>query len=208
MSEVVYLSWNEVIGHCYRLALSIAKSGFKPDAIIAVLRGGLVPALVISDVLNVSEFYAVRAKHWGVAKEIYEKPLLEQLPPDVIKDRKVLVVDEVADTGKTLAEVVKALKSIGVLEARTAVIHLKSSSIYIPDYYVEKLDKWVWIFYPWSLIETLYAFAIRELSGETRDIKKLLDKVDEIARRLSVSYDRRVIEEALSFYVEDREQSR
>lgn len=204
VSEVIYLSWSEVIGHCYELALSIARSGFRPDVIIAVLRGGVVPALVISDVLNVSEFYAVRAKHWGIAEEVYEKPLLEQLPPDAVRNRKVLVVDEVADTGKTLAEVVRALKSMGVLEVRTAVIHLKSSSIYVPDYYVERLERWVWIFYPWSLVETLYAFAVRELGSEARDLKKLLDKVEEIAERLSVSYDRRVVEEALGFYAESR----
>ncbi|MEM1927287.1 MAG: phosphoribosyltransferase [Acidilobaceae archaeon] len=203
MAEVVYLSWSDVVDYCYRLALRVAESGFKPDALVAVLRGGVLPALVISDVLNVPEFYAVRVKHWGVARELYEKPRIEQPPPEAVRGKKVLIVDEVADTGKTLAEVAEAVKAMGAQEVRTAVIHLKSSSFYTPDYYVERLERWVWIFYPWSLVETLYALALRELGESSREPSRLLEKIEEIAERFSVSYDRRVVEEALGFYLEE-----
>ncbi|RLG82866.1 MAG: phosphoribosyltransferase, partial [Thermoprotei archaeon] len=102
MVEVVYVSWDEAVELCYKLAMEIASSGFRPDAIVAVLRGGVVPALIVSDVLGVDRFYAVRARHWGIAEEVYETPLVEQLPQGKLEGARVLVVDEVADTGKTL----------------------------------------------------------------------------------------------------------
>ncbi|RLG77542.1 MAG: phosphoribosyltransferase [Thermoprotei archaeon] len=200
MVEVLYISWDKAIEMCYRLALDIASSGYKPDAIVAVLRGGVVPALIVSDVLGVDTFYAVRAKHWGIAEEVYKAPLVEQLPQGRLEGKKVLVVDEVADTGKTLNCVIEELRKLGALEVRSAVLHLKPSSIRIPDYYVEKLSRWTWIFYPWSLVETLYALAHREL-GEKASKEELLKKVEELVDRLGVKgFRREIIEMGIRFY--------
>lgn len=200
MVEVVYVSWDEAVELCYRLAMKIASSGFRPDAIVAVLRGGVVPALIVSDVLGVDRFYAVRARHWGIAEEVYETPLVEQLPQGKLEGARVLVVDEVADTGKTLRQVVEEVEKLGPAEVRSAVLHLKPSSVYTPDYYVEKLGRWVWIFYPWSLVETLYALAHRELGpGATRE--QIVRKVEELAAKLGVKgYRRDVLEIGIRFY--------
>lgn len=158
--EVEYVPWGRAVALCYRLAEKVLDSGYSPDAVVAVLRGGVVPALIVSDYLGVDEFYAVRVRHWGVGGRRFERPVVSQVP-EGLEGMRVLVVDEVADTGLTLRSVVEVLRGRGVLEARTAVLHVKSTAQYRPDYYVEYVEGWRWIFYPWSLIETLYSLASR-----------------------------------------------
>lgn len=171
-----------------------------PDAIVAVLRGGVVPALVLSDVLGADEFYAIRVKHWGIARELYSVPLVEQLPQGRIEGKSVLLVDEVADTGKTLARAIEELMKLGAAEVKTAVLHLKPTSTVAPDYYAVKLDEWAWIFYPWSLAETLLSLAVREL-GEATSAESIARKASEIASRLGVEhYKKNIIEVALKLY--------
>jgi len=183
--SVLYVSWDRALDLCYKLAVEVAASGWRPDAIVAVLRGGVVPALVVSDVLGVDKFYAVRARHWGVLKEVYERPVIEQLPHGSLEGAKVLVVDEVADTGKTLKSVVEALSEARPKEVKTAVVHLKPTSEFLPDFYAEKLEEWKWIFYPWSLVETMYALVLRELGASAS--KELVEaKLEELGRALGI----------------------
>ncbi|MCS7099670.1 MAG: phosphoribosyltransferase, partial [Sulfolobales archaeon] len=165
MVEVVYVTWRKAIQLCYGLARRIDSSGYRPDVVVSIMRGGVVPALIISDVLNVDSFYAVRVKHWGIAEELHPTPLIEQLPQGRVEGKRVILVDEIADTGKTLEIATRELLKLSPREVRTAVLHLKPTSVVVPDYYIEKLEKWVWIFYPWSLAETLIALSARELKG-------------------------------------------
>lgn len=204
MVEVLYISWKEVIDLCYKLAKDIAQSGFEPDVIVAVLRGGVVPALLLSDILGVEEFYAIRVKHWGIAKEVYTTPIVDQLPQRKLQGAKVLIVDEVADTGKTLAKAFDEIKRLGATEIRSAVLHLKSSSSLIPDYYAVKLEKWVWIFYPWSLAETLFSLAYREL-GTVSNVNDIIKEIERLVESLEIEHYRRdIIETALKYYLKKK----
>ncbi|RLC35822.1 phosphoribosyltransferase [candidate division Kazan bacterium] len=152
--EFEYVSWSKAVTLCYRLAEKILDSGYEPDTIVAVLRGGVVPALIISDYLGVEEFYAVRAVHWGIGSRKLSKPVIKQLPKG-LRNRKLLIVDEVVDTGLTLQAIVDELVKQKPLEVKTAVLHVKPTAKYIPDYYAVKLSEWKWVFYPWSIMETL-----------------------------------------------------
>ena len=199
---MVYVPWDKAVELCFKLAKKVADSGFRPDVIVAVLRGGVVPALIVSDVLNVEEFYAIRVKHWGIAEEVYKVPVVEQLPQGKLEGRRVLLVDEIADTGKTIEVAVRELRKMSPQEVRTSVVHLKPTSSVIPEYYVEKLDRWVWVFYPWSTAETLISLAHREL-GRGADVGEILRVAEAIAEKLKVREPaRRILEVAMRFYVE------
>ncbi len=176
--KMISLSWGGAIGLCYDLAMKVHSSGYRPDTIVAVLRGGVLPALIISDVLGVDEFYAVRARHWRIGEELYPNPIIEQLPQGRVEDRRLLVVDKVVDTGKTLAAVVRELRRAGNAEVRSAVLHVKPTATHEPDYYAVRLREWVWIFYPWSLIETIYSLAQTEDSD-------LLERAESIAKEIT-----------------------
>lgn len=190
MVEVLYVSWSEAIDLCYELTRNIAVSGFKPDAIVAVLRGGAIPALILSDVLAVDEFYSIRVRHWGIARELFVNPVVEQIPQEKLEGKRVLVVDEVVDTGKSLVRAVSELSRLKPAEVKTAVLHVKPTSLVQPDYYAKKLDRWVWVFYPWSLVETLTSLALREIEGKPTSRRELLEYAVRVGERLGVEPSR------------------
>lgn len=202
MVEVRYITWGEALKLCYRLAEKISISGYRPDIVVPIMRGGLVPALIVSDVLNVDSFYALRVKHWGIAEEVYSVPIIEQLPQGKIEGRKVLVVDEVADTGKTLDVAIKELLKLRPAEVRSAVLHLKPNSVITPDYFAERLDRWLWIFYPWSVVETLVALAYKELGSRKVSEEELLKTSTALAKKLGVKAPiSRILRMSLRYYL-------
>ncbi|MFZ8839493.1 MAG: phosphoribosyltransferase [Pyrobaculum sp.] len=171
--KVRFISWAEGITLSEALARRVQVSGFRPDVIVAVSRGGLVPARIISDVLEVDDVITIGVKYWGLAQRRAERPILYHgVEPGVIRDRKVLVVDEVADTGHTLMLAKNLLDLIGAAEVKTAVLHLKTTSRFAPDYYAEKIEEWIWISYPWSRYEDL-----REFKKRGQDVSKYVEDI-------------------------------
>ncbi len=171
--KIKNLSWIKAIRMCYLLAEKIVNSGLVFDTIIAISRGGLVPARIISDVLGIDELYTLRSKLWGIGGMIYKEPVVRVYERMNLSGRKVLIVDEVVDTGATMVRVREIIERYDPAMIKTAVIHCKPTTKYIPDYYVEKLSEWVWILYPWSLFESLYGLAVKRgnnIVGAVREI--------------------------------------
>ncbi len=179
--EVIYLPWSKALRMCYKLAEMVIDSGAEFDVIVTISRGGLVPARIISDVLGIDELYTIRSKFWGIGGRIAPEPIVKMYEGVDVKGKKTLVVDEVVDTGATMSKVVRLLKDLGASEIKTAVLHYKTTSSLVPDYYVEKVEKWVWIFYPWSLSETLYELA-RSRYGDGH----LIDEALKLMHKLKV----------------------
>jgi len=160
--KIRVIDWREGISLSEKLAFKILDDGYVPDLIIAISRGGLIPARIVSDVLGVDDVVTVGVKYWSAAERRAERPLIYHgVEPGVVRDKRTLVVDEVADTGSTLRAVKTLLEIFGASEVRTAVLHYKSTSSLNPDYYVERLDEWMWISYPWSRREDIREFKKR-----------------------------------------------
>ena len=162
--EVIYVPWSKAIEYCYKLASILLDARENPDTIIAISRGGLIPARIVSDVLGVDDLVVLRSRFWGIGGRIAEEPEISVHEKINLSNKRVLIVDEVVDTGATMSKIVRIAGSLGASEIKTAVLHYKSTSTFTPDYYVEKLEKWVWIYYPWSFSETLFGLA--KLRGE------------------------------------------
>lgn len=163
--KVVYIPWSKALEYCYRLAAMILDNGLEVDTIVAISRGGLIPARIVSDVLGVDELVVFRSKLWGTGVRVKEEPEVSIHEKVNFRDQRVLIVDEVVDTGATMTKVTRLIRELGAIATKTAVLHYKATSTFIPDYYVEKLEEWAWIFYPWSLGETLYSLA--KMRGES-----------------------------------------
>ena len=155
------ISWPEVQRLCHRLAIMIRSSGYVPDVVVAISRGGYVPARLICDYLDIMALTSIRTEHYlsGSVKQaqvIIRDPLCAD-----IKDLRVLLVDDVNDSGDTLELVIKHLQTFHPREIRTAVMHRKTTTCFFEDYYARQIVKWRWLIYPWAVKEDISGFLQR-----------------------------------------------
>ncbi len=159
-----FVSWDKAYRLGRIIARKINKSGFIPDLVIGVSRGGLVPARIVCDFLHQKDIMSVKAEHWGIASTLGSARIKYPLPEEIdISGRRILVVDDVADTGETYQAIVKHILERSPSEIRTAVLQYKTCSAFKPDYWGEKHDAWKWIIYPWALYEDMTGFIKRVL---------------------------------------------
>lgn len=143
------LDW-ELFGAASReLAQVVADDRFDPQIIIAVARGGLLLAGSLSYALGVKLADAINVEFYTDVHETLPDPVLlaPLLDAESIRGRRLLVVDDVADSGRTLALVLDLLRTMGA-EARSAVLYAKTSSTVDPDFVWRRTDEW--IVFPWS----------------------------------------------------------
>ena len=143
------MSW-DLFGRASReLATQVAESGFEPDILLGIARGGLLPAGALAYALECKNLFTISVEFYTGVDERLEVPVV--LPPFLdaadLDDARVLIVDDVADTGKTL-ELVHAFCAGHVAEARTAVLYAKPRSIITAYYAWRETD--LWIDFPWS----------------------------------------------------------
>ncbi len=143
------LTWESFGTACRELATLVAASSFRPDILVAVARGGLVPGGGLSYALGIKLTDAINVEFYTDVEETLPAPVLlaPHLDIDSIAGRQILVVDDVADSGRTLSLVLDLLQHHGA-EARSAVLYAKPRSEVVPDYVWRQTEKW--IVFPWS----------------------------------------------------------
>ncbi len=143
------LTWSGYGVAVRELAQQVADSGFRPDLILAIARGGLFPGGSLGYALSVKNLYVMNLEFYSGVDERLEVPVM--LPPYLDKidlhDAKILVVDDVADTGHTLKAVFDFCQEV-VAESRTAVLYEKPHSLVKCDFVWKKTAQW--INFPWS----------------------------------------------------------
>lgn len=155
------LTWQGFGDASRALTQSIVDSGWMPELIVAIARGGLLPAGAISYAIGVKAMGTMNVEFYtGVGQTLTEPQLLPPLMDASAMDgKRVLVVDDVADSGSTLKMVMDMINAHGLsldghttvkAEARSAVIYKKPRSVIEPDYMWRETDKW--INFPWSTL--------------------------------------------------------
>ena len=147
-------SWDELHQDLKDIVKNIKKDKFHPDIVIALSRGGFVPARVICDLMIIKDLVSIKVDHWGVTAAKDGKAHL-RYPIDVdLTGKKVLIVDDITDTGESMIIAKDYVKKLNPKEIRTAAIfHIKHSK-FVPDYYSKEID-WVWVMWPWNYIEDM-----------------------------------------------------
>ena len=131
------------------LARMVVLDGYEPDMVLAIARGGLLIGGAIGYALSIKNVYTMNVEFYTGVDERLDVPRILPPAPDFVDltDGKILVVDDVADTGHTLASVQEfCVGKVG--EVRTGVLYEKSHSVVKCDYAWKKTDKW--INFPWS----------------------------------------------------------
>src|SRR5712691_10409651 len=143
------MTWEDLGTAVEDLAAQIHQDGFGPDAVLALARGGLPLAGALAYSLGVKNMATLNVEFYTGVDERLEEPLLLPPVPDLalLRANRLLVVDDVADTGRTLA-LASEFCAQQVPEVRTAVLYEKPLSVVRCDYVWRRTDRW--IEFPWS----------------------------------------------------------
>lgn len=160
------ITWEYFYELARKLALAMYEASFHPEIIVAISRGGCVPARVICDYLDVFNLDIIKIEHYhGTHKEKLAR-LRYPLSAD-LTGKRVLLLDDVSDTGESFKIGIQHLLDNGApAELKTAVLHHKTVSSYTPDYYTEVVHNWRWIIYPWAVMEDLRSL-LQEMDTST-----------------------------------------
>ncbi|GAA4831273.1 phosphoribosyltransferase [Kitasatospora terrestris] len=131
------------------LAQTIADDGYEPDLILSIARGGVFVAGGLAYALDCKNLHLVNVEFYtGVGTTLEFPVMLAPVPQEVdFTDKKVLIADDVADTGKTL-QLVHDFCLSHVAEVRSAVLYEKTQSLVKCEYVWKRTDGW--INFPWS----------------------------------------------------------
>ncbi|GAA1689667.1 phosphoribosyltransferase [Microbacterium sediminicola] len=147
--EREHLTWQGFGDAMRELSRVIVADGFMPEVVVAIARGGLLPGGAIAYGLGMKNCGAINVEFYTGIGTVLPAP--ELLPPELdmtyLEGRRVLLVDDVADSGRTLDLAVRLLADQGA-EVRSAVIYTKPTTIIQPDYSWKNTD--LWIDFPWS----------------------------------------------------------
>jgi hypoxanthine phosphoribosyltransferase len=151
------LSWKSVARDAKKLSDLIKNSGYNPTMVVAIARGGLVPARILCDYLHIKDLTTIKAEHWGITATPDKKAAPEDL--------------------------------------KTAVLIHKTTSEFVPDYYVKKIIKWRWVTFPWHFWEDMVSF-IKEIKAD--GICSEEDIYIELKKRYAIGIKINTIKEILS----------
>ncbi|HSB47358.1 MAG TPA: phosphoribosyltransferase [Candidatus Bilamarchaeum sp.] len=143
--DLLRISWDATIGYCESLAHKSAD--FKPDMIVGLSRGGLVLSRIMSDILAVETVGIIGMSFYKGMRRLEKPVIFQELSMDV-RGKRILLVDDVADSGRSLTAAKEYLRAKGAGEIRIATIHYKPGSSFRPDYYMMTTTSWV--AYPWE----------------------------------------------------------
>jgi len=163
-------SWDQIYDMLLELAKRVKDSGFKPDLIVGVCRGGWAPARVMSDLLENMNTASIRIEFYLAPGVTSRKPVISQAIMVPVKGVNVLVVDDVADTGESLKVAVDHLDVCGAKAIKTATLYYKPQSCLKPDFFIIQTEQW--IIFPWERLETT-----RRLLNEAEKKGRTLDSV-------------------------------
>lgn len=146
----IHISWRRVEKLAAQLARKIKASGFKPDYVVGIAMGGLIPLALVAENLKVQNVATISARSYDEKTNKRGKLVISHVPRLQARGKKILLVDEIADTGATFVAVSKILKSkCGAKHIKTAAIVVNTTRCrFLPDFSVLEVDRWV--VFPWE----------------------------------------------------------
>ena len=154
------------------MARKVLRSGYAPDVIVGVSRGGWIPARVLCDLLSVPSLANIGVEFYTTIGKTKRQPKLTQPLSATVSGKKVLLVDEIADTGESLKLAKQQVMKEGAKEIRCVTMYTKPWSTIEPDYQGKRTS--CWIVFPWEIKEAIRSVA----TGSKWEKRKELDELE------------------------------
>jgi uncharacterized protein len=145
------MRWDDLGTGARELAELIHADRYEPDVILAIARGGLLVAGALGYALGVKNTYTMNVEFYTGVDERLPAPMILPPVPELVDltEARLLIADDVADTGRTLA-LVKDFCAGKVAEVRVAVLYEKPTTVVPCDYVWRRTESW--ITFPWSAL--------------------------------------------------------
>lgn len=184
-------SWQDIEELSYKIAEQIIEKNIKIDIIIAILRGGWIPARILADLLGIESIGVLGIKFYKSIETRKEQPIITYPLILDIANKNVLLVDDVADTGKSLSLAIEMTRLYGPKNIYTATLYVKPTTILVPDFYAETTN--AWIIFPWEKAELAREYSngrisdklLEEIANQTNiDIEQIKRIARIVSRRI------------------------
>ena len=173
--ECELMSWDLFDKLAKNVSKKINESGYKPDFMVGLARGGWVLSRVLCDYLGVKDLVSLKVEHWGVTATPDGKAQIKYPFTIDLSGRNVLVVDDITDTGESMIIAVEYVQSKNPQQIKTAALrHIKGGK-FTPDFYGDIIP-WRWVVFPWNFVEDMCNL----ISKASEDAKS----VTEVKKRL------------------------
>ena len=142
------VSWHEIDACVETVGQAVRAARFRPDCIVAILKGGLIPARLLSDFFGSIEIYPIRVKAYAGTRKL-DRVRLESFRYPIGR-KNVLMVDDIHDSGQTLQKVIQHLQRHRPRTLRTATLFYKRQASHPPDFHARTVAPDVWVVFPWE----------------------------------------------------------
>ena len=178
--ECEVMSWELFQKLANNVAKSIKESGYQPDFMVGLARGGWVLSRVLCDYLGVKDLVSLKVEHWGVTATPDGRAQIKY-PFDIdLAGKNVLVVDDITDTGESMIVAVDYVKSKNPKSIKTAALRHIEGSKFTPDFYGDVIS-WRWVVFPWNFVEDMCNLVPKASDG--------VSTVDEVKQRMKERFN-------------------
>lgn len=196
------VTFDEVYNMGKKLAENVKTSGYKPTTIMGLARGGWIPSRLMCDFLGITDLISLKVEHWlqtGRTKD--EATIRYPLSADLTM-KKLLLIDDIADTGKSLLTSVAYVKQLHPSALRVATMQYIPQSAFKPDYYAEEVKIWTWFIYPWNWIEDTSTLIIRLMKIHPESELALLDLEERLEALFEIKWQSKMLDYILTVMAE------
>jgi len=171
-------SWGDMNAIAFKIAKQIQKKKLKFDRVITLAKGGWPLTRSLVDFLQIDKIASIGVKFYQGVNNRFEKPYIYQEIPVTVKNKKILLFDDVADTGGSLEFVSKHLIEKGVNKITTATLYYKPHSTIKPDFYGGETS--AWISFPYETVEMIIMLGKKwkKMGCNKREIEKRFLKLN------------------------------
>lgn len=177
------VSWNEYHTLSAKLASAILANKENPDKIVAISRGGLTLGHLLSDLLQVPISTITIQSYTDIQKQGELKITGKLQSP--IAGQRILLVDDVSDTGKTLKRAVSYLRRFHPKNITTVTLFYKPHSVFRPDYFAKHTSKWILFPYEPTEMIRLITGKLSEAGKSKAEIQVFLESVRYNSRQIA-----------------------
>ncbi len=138
-------SYDEFLQDVFSIAKDV-KRDFNPDVILAVARGGMTFGHFLAEALQMRDLYSLNSIHYDYQEKLDTVEIFNI--PDLSKKKKILLADEIVDSGETIMEIRKTLiEKFPHIEVKIATLYYKDKALLKPEFCARHADDWINFFW-------------------------------------------------------------